>query len=56
HEGVISAFSKGRCSNFMTNLSIHHSDEVYNDVGISTTLIYVNTIDNLADPISHGFL
>jgi hypothetical protein len=29
---------------------------VYNEVGISATLIYVNTVDNLADPISHGFL
>ncbi|KAF8220544.1 hypothetical protein L208DRAFT_1333216, partial [Tricholoma matsutake] len=56
HESIIGAFSKGRCSNFMMNLSIHCSDEVYNDVGISTTLIYVNTIDNLADPISRGFL
>jgi hypothetical protein len=35
NEGVIGAFSKGRCSNFMTNLSIRRSDEVYNDVGIS---------------------
>jgi len=40
----------------MTNLSIHCSDEVYNDVGILATLTYVNTIDNLADPISHGLL
>lgn len=48
NEGVIGAFSKGRCSNFMMNLSIRHSDEA----GISTTLIYVNTVDNLADPIS----
>lgn len=27
NEGVIGAFSKGRCSNFMMNLSIRHSDE-----------------------------
>ena len=56
NEGVIGAFSKGRCSNFMTNLSIRRSDEVYSDVGISVTLIYVNTVDNLADPISRGIL
>jgi hypothetical protein len=56
NEGVIGAFSKGRCSNFMTNLSIRRSDEVYSEVGISATLIYVNTVDNLADPISRGFL
>ena len=56
NEGVIGAFSKGRCSNFMTNLSICHSDEVYNDMGILAMLTYVNTINNLADPISHGLL
>jgi hypothetical protein len=56
NEGVIGAFSKGQCSNFMTNLSIRRSDEVCNKAGISLTLIYVNTINNLADPISRGFL
>ena len=56
NEGVIGAFMKGWCSNFMTNLSIRRSDEVHADVGISATLIYVNTVDNLADPISHGLL
>jgi hypothetical protein len=56
NKGAIGAFSKGRCSNFMTNLSIRHSDEVCKETGISFTLIYVNTINNLADPISHGFL
>jgi hypothetical protein len=40
----------------MMNLSIHHSDEVCHRAGISTTLIYVNTVDNLADPISCGHL
>ena len=56
NEGVIGAFSKGRCSNFMTNMTICHSDEVCSEVGISTTLLYVNTVDNLADPISCGIL
>jgi hypothetical protein len=56
NEGVIGAFSKGRCSNFMTNLSIRRSDEVCEETGISVTLIYVNTVDNLADPISRGSL
>jgi hypothetical protein len=56
NEGVIGAFSKGRCSNFMTNLSIRRSDEVCSDTRISTTLFYVNTTNNLADPISRGIL
>jgi hypothetical protein len=47
NEGVIGAFSKGQCSNFITNLSIHCSDEVYNNVGILAMLTYVNTIDIL---------
>ena len=54
NKGVIRAFSKGRCSNIMTNLLIHCSDEVYDEVGISTTLIYIDTVDNLTDPISQG--
>ena len=53
---VIRVFSEGQCSNFMTNLSICHSDEVCHKAGISTTLIYVNTVDNLADPIFCGCL
>jgi len=56
NEGVIGAFSKGCCSNFMTNLSVRHSDEVCKVTGISTSLIYVNSIDNLTDPISRGLL
>ena len=56
NEGIIGAFLKGHCSNFMMNMSIRRSDEVYSEVGISTTLIYVNTVDNLADPISCGIL
>lgn len=56
NEGVIGAFAKGRCSNFMTNLSIRRSDEVRVATGISSSLIYVNTADNLADPISRGIL
>lgn len=50
------SFLKGQCSNFMTNISICHSDEVCKEMDISVTLTYVNTINNLADPISHGFL
>ncbi|KAF8232606.1 hypothetical protein L208DRAFT_1121217, partial [Tricholoma matsutake] len=42
NKGVIGAFSKGCCFNFMTNLSIHCSDKVYSEVGISATLIYIN--------------
>ena len=56
NKGVIGDFSNGHCSNFMTNLSIHRSNEVYSEVGISATLIYVNTVENLTDPISHGVL
>ena len=56
YEGVIGAFSKGHCSNFMTNLSIRRSDKVYSEVGISATLIYVDTVDNLTDPIFRGVL
>jgi hypothetical protein len=40
----------------MMNLAICCSVEVCSDVGISVTLIYVNTVDNLADPISCGIL
>lgn len=56
NEGVIGAYTKGRCSNFMTNLCIRRSQEVQTAAGISTTLIYVNTSINLADPISRGIL
>lgn len=56
NEGVIGAFAKGRSSNFMTNLCIRRSDELYATTGISSTLIYVNTAINLADPISRGLL
>ncbi|KAF8224772.1 hypothetical protein L208DRAFT_1009589, partial [Tricholoma matsutake] len=56
NEGVIGAFSKGHCFNFMINLWICCSDEVYSEVGISATLIYVNMVDNLTDPISCSIL
>jgi len=40
----------------MTNLCIRCSDAIYKDTGISSTLIYINTKENLADPISQGEL
>jgi hypothetical protein len=38
NKGVIGAFTKGQCSNLMTNLSIHHPDELHAATGISSML------------------
>jgi hypothetical protein len=56
NEGVIGAFRKGRSANFMVNLSIRCTEEIYASTRLSSTLIYVDTHSNLADPVSWGIL
>ncbi|OJA08823.1 hypothetical protein AZE42_13079, partial [Rhizopogon vesiculosus] len=54
NQGVIAAFQKGRCSNFMINLCICHSAALLRESWLSLTFIYINTSINLTDPISRG--
>ncbi|OJA14702.1 hypothetical protein AZE42_13052, partial [Rhizopogon vesiculosus] len=54
NEGVIGSFRKGRCSNLASNMSIRRSEVILRSSDITITLIYVNTKDNLADPISRA--
>ena len=54
--GVIDAFGKGRGRNFMINLSIRRTDLLLVDNNLSLSLHYVESKDNLADPISRGVL
>lgn len=56
NQGVIAAFQKGRCSNFMINLAIRRSEELLRESRLSITLVYAHTSTNLADPISRGIL
>lgn len=56
NQGVIAAFRKGRCSNYMINLSIRRSEVLMRESRLSLSLVYVNTSLNLADPISRGIL
>lgn len=56
NQGVIGAFLKGACSNHLMNDSIRRSESILDLHTLSITLIYVNTKDNLADPISRGIL
>lgn len=56
NQGVIGSFQKGCCSNYLINDSIRRSESIFDSSRISTTLIYVNTKDNLSDPISRGIL
>lgn len=52
NQGVIAAFRKGQCSNYMINLAIRRSEELMRESRLSLSLVYVNTAINLADPIS----
>lgn len=54
NQGVIAAFRKGRCSNYMINLAIRRSEALMRESRLSLSLVYVNTAFNLADPISRG--
>jgi len=54
NQGVIGAFDKGRSRNFEVNLSIHRSTSVLSAHNISLSLIYVESKENPADPISRG--
>ncbi|KAG2158662.1 uncharacterized protein EDB93DRAFT_1063496, partial [Suillus bovinus] len=55
-QGVIAAFRKGRCSNYMINLAIRHSKAFMHESCLSISLVYEHTPLNLADPISQGIL
>jgi hypothetical protein len=54
NQGVIGAFDKGRSRNFEVNLSIRHSTSVLSTRNISLSLVYVESEENPADPISRG--
>jgi hypothetical protein len=56
NQGVIAAFHKGRCSNYMINLAIRRSEVLMRESRLSLSLVYVHTSSNLADPISRGIL
>lgn len=54
NEGSIAAFRKGRSRNFMSNLCIRRTALASHEAGISLALVYVPSLENLADPISRG--
>lgn len=54
--GVIGAFCKGRSANPAVNMCIRCSEAVLRRADLSISLIYVNTKDNKADPISQNIL
>jgi hypothetical protein len=56
NEGVIGAFRKGRSSNPAVNMCIRRSEAIMQTANLSISLIYVNTKDNKADPISRNIL
>lgn len=56
NQGVIGAWQKGRGRNFEVNLSIRRAQAITLDRHISLSFIYVESAENLADPISRGDL
>ncbi|THH17690.1 hypothetical protein EUX98_g9078 [Antrodiella citrinella] len=52
NSGVVGAFSRGRSRNFEVNLSIRRTEIISMSLNLSFHLTYVNTKDNLADPVS----
>jgi hypothetical protein len=54
NQGVIGAFDKGRSRNFEVNLSIRCSASVLSTRNISLSLVYIESKENLADPILCG--
>jgi hypothetical protein len=54
--GVIGAFRKGRSRNFHVNFSIRRTEAILDTAGLSFTSSYVESAENLADPISRGIL
>lgn len=54
--GVVGAFNRGRSRNFEVNLSIRRTTVVNAATNVHLLLQYVNTKDNIADPISRGCL
>ncbi|EEB86644.1 hypothetical protein MPER_16327, partial [Moniliophthora perniciosa FA553] len=56
NQGTIGAFAKSRSPNVWINLALRRMYGVTNSCHINLQLEYVNTKDNLADPISRGIL
>jgi hypothetical protein len=54
NQGIIGAFSKGQGRNFMVNNSICRTDLLLLDRSLSLSFLYVESANNLADPISRG--
>ena len=54
--GVIGAFRKGRSRNFHVNYAIRRTEAILDATSLSFTATYVESIENLADPISRGIL
>lgn len=52
--GVVGAFNRGRSRNFEVNLSIRRTTVINAATNVHLLLQYVNTKDNIADPISRG--
>lgn len=52
--GVVGAFTRGRSRNFQVNDSIRRSEVISMALNIRFVLEYVNTKDNVADPVSRG--
>lgn len=56
NQGVIGAWEKGRGKNFEINLSIRRAVWLAHEHNIDLTFSYVESKENLADPISRGLL
>ena len=53
NSGVIGAFERGRSRNFQVNLSIRRTTLTCLSHNLFIHPQYVNTLDNLADPVSN---
>ncbi|GBE80149.1 hypothetical protein SCP_0213520 [Sparassis crispa] len=54
NKGVEGAFARGRSHNFQVNSSIRRAEVIAMSLNILFIVRYVNTKDNLADPVSRG--
>jgi len=53
NQGTIGALEKGHSPNSHINLSVRHTYLALSDLSISPDIVYIESVANPADPISH---
>jgi len=56
NQGAIGAFSKGRSPNRAINLTVQHTFAILYPLFITPDLVYIESENNPADPLSRGIL